>query len=61
MAILVHLYSYLETQWEAGTSIELFRDTMGNRYTYKIIYRYNGKQVHIYKYLQVQCETGTHI
>ena len=29
----VHVFSYLQIQWETGTHIQLFTDTMRNRYT----------------------------
>ena len=57
-----------------GTCIQLFTSAIGNRCTYPVIYRYNGKQihvypihrynstqVHIYTYLQIQQHSGTRI
>ena len=39
----VHIYSYLEKYWETDTRIQLFRKTLGNKYTFTVIYRYDGK------------------
>ena len=57
----VHIYSYLEKYWETDTRIQLFRETLGNRYTFTVIYRYDGKQLHVCSYLEKYWETGTHI
>ena len=42
------LQCYQTMYSKRGTCIQLFTSTIGNRYTYPVIYRYNGKQVHVY-------------
>ena len=55
----VHIYSYLEKYWETDARIQLFRKTLGNKYTYAVIYRCNKKQVHVYSHLEKQEKAGT--
>ena len=42
-----HMYSNLEIQWHTAPDILLFTDTMAHRYSYTVIYKYNGKQVQV--------------
>ena len=42
-----HMYSNLEIQWHTAPDILSFTDTMAHRYSYTVIYKYNGKQVQV--------------
>lgn len=42
-----HMYSNLEIQWHTGPDILSFTDKMAHRYSYTVVYKYNGKQVHV--------------